>query len=172
MAGRYSHPKVEQEAIARELRPYFDMNVGPYQASVQTKHSYNTCVKYWGRFKELTQNEFTTTLAKRQREASNQFDVAYSKIIFNLNAQLNKVIGRMQDEENRWKKENYGKKPEEIKHFTLNKFLEDKFTELNKLLSELVNERRRVVGLPFIDEETEAATLERMQEETKEVKKK
>ncbi len=159
-------------AIEQELMVYYAMGVLAWKAALQTGHNYKTCLRYWAKFKKMLKDECNEEIAIRQRNAVTQFKTVYSNIVFNLNAKLNETIGLQQAHKKKWLDEcaalsRAGTKPEDMPLYKPDNQLEDRFIKINHLLSQINVNQVSVLAAPFVDEETSAATLQRMQEESK-----
>ena len=145
--------KETQDEIKLALRPYYRMGVSPWKASIQTGHNYKTCLRYWKLFHDQVIEEEEPDIAIRQREAINQFKTGYDDVIFNLNVQLNEIIGLRQAHRKKYDEEvaKLKKENKEIPLYKLDFKLEDKFTELNKLLADLVEKKADALLAPYID---------------------
>jgi len=169
--------KEEQIQMENELRPYYKMGLSAWDASQRTGHSYNTCRKYWDVFHDQVIEEEEKDIAIRQREVIAQFKTSYGEVTFNLNAQLNEIIGLKQSHKKKWNDEleklrKNGTKSDDLPLYKPDKFLEDKFTEINKILTDVAEKRANALIAPYIDEETESSTLKRLQDRIREEKDK
>lgn len=157
----------EQEAIARKLKPYFEMGVSAdFTASQPNMPNRTTIQRYFKNWKEKYLENEAPNITERQMEVRGQIVTVFDKMLFNLHAQLNKVIGTIQSYEKEWqtKADEAVKNKQSLPPNKLDMQLENKFTNLCKLIGEMVSVKASIEAAPYASEMTYSAVLKEMQE--------
>jgi len=159
----------DQLDIVKKIKPYFEMGVSAqFTAGQPNMPSVKTIQNYFRNWKEQHLREATPSISARQQEVKAQFVASYDKLIFNLNVQFNEIVGlkqkHLKDYDDTIEKLKGEKKdPSTYPKFKLDPFLENKYTNLCKLLGDMVSAKASAEVAPYAHEVTYEAVLHEMQ---------
>jgi hypothetical protein len=155
----------EQAEIVKKIMPYFEMGVSAqFTASLPHMPNEKTIQNYFRDWKEKYLETEAPNISERQMQAKGQFLAVFDKMLFNLSAQLNEIVGLKQRHVKDWEGDVEQAKKDKIKPPTYgaNPFLENKFTSLCKLICEVASAKAAVEAAPYANERTYNAALSDM----------
>ena len=157
----------EQVDMARKLKPYFEMGVSAqYTASLPNMPNEKTIQNYFRDWKEKYLETESPNISERQMESKGQFLAVLDKMLFNLSAQLNEIIGLKQRHIKDWEDDVEYAKKDNIRppKYKADPFLENKFTSLCKLICEVESAKAATIAAPYAHEITYEAVLTELRE--------
>src|SRR5438445_8412945 len=158
----------EQASISHLIKPYFEMGVSAeFVSELPGMPNVNTIKAYFRKWKEELAESQMADLVTRQRENKAYYLKVYDHVIYNTKAQLNDFVEAKIKLREKHNHENMklGAKGNEEKIYIPNSYVENMVCKLNDLLGDQQMAKAALENAPYIDEQTEQSTINRIQEQ-------
>ncbi len=165
----------EQATIIHIIKPYFEMGVSAeFVSELPGMPNVNTIKTYFRKWREELAESQMADLVTRQRENKAYYLKVYDHVIYNTKAQLNDFIEAKIKLREKHNHENMklGAEGKEEKVYIPNSYVESMVCKLNDLLGDQQMAKAALENAPYVDEQTEQSTINRIQEQLDKLKKK